>query len=244
MQFLNLSPSIEVLYIQGQENLEHRCLGFLYSPDVTVNEWVLAARSHAKLSQEKLGEHVGVSKSNVSGWEKARHNPSFEQMVVISKVTNFPLPAGATPPSNVAPAALGGVRIPLISHVQAGVWTEVIDNFQPGDADEWLVADLEVSPSTFALQIKGDSMLPEFKPGDRVIIDPDVTPQPGDFVVAKNGDDGATFKKYRPRGLGANGQPVFELAPLNDDYPTLRSDTQPIKIIGTMVEHRRPRRPR
>ena len=145
---------------------------------------------------------------------------------------------------NVEPAPMGGVRIPVISHVQAGIWTEVIDNFQPGDADDWLVTDLDVSGSTFALEIKGDSMLPEFKPGDRVIIDPDVIPQPGDYVVAKNGDDGATFKKYRPRGLGADGQPVFELAPLNDDFPTLRSDVEPVRIIGTMVEHRKYRRPR
>lgn len=146
--------------------------------------------------------------------------------------------------SNVTPAAIGSVRIPLISHVQAGIWTEVVDNFQPGDADEWLITDLAVSGSTFALEIKGDSMLPEFKPGDRVIIDPEVAPQPGDYVVAKNGGNDATFKKYRPRGVDSTGQTVFELAPLNDDFPTMRSDVEPVRIIGTMVEHRKYRRPR
>lgn len=146
--------------------------------------------------------------------------------------------------SNVTPAPIGVRRVPLISAIQAGMWSEIVDNFQPGDADEWLLTDLELSASSFALDIKGLSMLPEFNPGDRVIIDPAVVPLPGDFVAAKNGDHEATFKKYRPRGSDANGNLIFELVPLNDDYPTLRSDVDQIKIVGTMVEHRKYRRPR
>lgn len=120
--------------------------------------------------------------------------------------------------------------------------TEAVDAYSLGDAAEWLLTDLELSPSAFALRIKGDSMLPEFREGDTVIIDPAVTPLPGDYVVAKNDDNEATFKKYRPRGLNEQGQPVFELVPLNEDYPSLRSDRSNLQIIGTMVEHRRYRK--
>jgi SOS-response transcriptional repressor LexA len=144
--------------------------------------------------------------------------------------------------ANVSRATVGVIRIPMISYVQAGVWTTVYDNFQPGDADEFLLTDMDLSEHAFALEIKGESMLPEFKPGDRVIIDPLVQPNPGDFVVAKNGEDEATFKKYRPRGMNERGDPVFELVPLNDDYPSMRSDQQPIQIIGTMIEHRKYRK--
>lgn len=143
---------------------------------------------------------------------------------------------------NVKSAPIGALRIPLISYVQAGCWTGIVDNFQPGDADDWLLTDLELSDCAFALQIKGDSMLPEFKEGDRVIIDPTVEPMPGDFVVAKNGENEATFKKYRPRGTNENGVNVFELVPLNEDYASMRSDSQHISIIGTMVEHRKYRK--
>jgi SOS-response transcriptional repressor LexA len=69
-----------------------------------------------------------------------------------------------------------------------------------------------------------------------------VQPQPGDFVVAQNGEGEATFKKFRPRGANEIGQLVFELVPLNEDYPTMRSDLMPIRIIGTMIEHRKYRR--
>jgi SOS-response transcriptional repressor LexA len=144
--------------------------------------------------------------------------------------------------TNVLLADIGTRQIPLISYVQAGNWTGAVDPFQPNDAHDWLMTDLELSGNAFALEIKGDSMLPEYKPGDRVIIDPNVQPQPGDLVVAKNGEDEATFKKYRPRGIDANGNMVFELVPLNEDYPSIRSDMVPVIIIGTMVEHRKYRR--
>lgn len=144
----------------------------------------------------------------------------------------------------LAPAAIGGRRVPLISYVQAGSWTPIVDNFNPGDADEWLLTDLQASPCTFALEIIGDSMLPEFKPGDRVIIDPDIPPGPGDYVVAKNGEDEATFKRYKSRGADTEGRPVFDLVPLNDDFKTIKSSDGPVIIIGTMIEHRKYRRKR
>lgn len=146
--------------------------------------------------------------------------------------------------NNVTLASMGANRVPLISYVQAGAWTEAVDNFNPGDAEDWLMTDLKLSKTAFALEIKGDSMLPEFKPGDRVIIDPEVEPMPGDFVAAKNGKEEATFKKYRPRGADGNGKAVFELVPLNEDFESLRSDVEPIRIVGTMVEHRKYRRAR
>lgn len=56
-----------------------------------VSEWVLAARKHARLSQEKLGEHLGKTKGNVSAWENDRHQPSFVQLRRIAAFTNYPL---------------------------------------------------------------------------------------------------------------------------------------------------------
>ena len=145
---------------------------------------------------------------------------------------------------NVEPAPIGMYRVPLISNIQAGMWAEIVDNFQPGDAEEWLLTSTKVSGHAFALTIKGDSMYradnPEsFKEGDVVLIDPDVQPKPGGFVAARNGKQEATFKRYRPRGLNEKGVEYFELVPLNENYPTMRSDLEEITIIGTAVEHRK-----
>lgn len=140
--------------------------------------------------------------------------------------------------SNVAPAAIGERRIPLLNYVQAGDFADCGQNFTMEDV-EYLLTDLNLSERAFALQIKGNSMLPEFKEGDRIIVDCEISPRPGDFVVAKNSDQEATFKKYRLLQIDSSGNEVFELTPLNEDYPSMRSDEHPVQIIGTMVEHRK-----
>ncbi|MDP0125020.1 heme-binding protein, partial [Glaesserella parasuis] len=38
--------------------------------------------------------------------------------------------------------------------------------------------------------------------------------------------------------LSPSGNPHFELVPLNQDFPTLSSMKQDIRIIGVAVEHR------
>lgn len=130
-------------------------------------------------------------------------------------------------------------KYPVISFVQAGQWREIVDSFPRGAGEDYIQASINYGRQTFVLKIIGTSMEPIFSEGDMILVDPDIAPKPGDFVVAKNDEEEATFKKYRPRGTNETGETVFELVPLNDDYATLRSDHQPIEIIGTMVEHRR-----
>ncbi|MBU0536867.1 MAG: LexA family transcriptional regulator [Gammaproteobacteria bacterium] len=107
--------------------------------------------------------------------------------------------------------------VPLISWTQAGEWAEIIDNFPPGEAEEWLETTARVGRSAFALRVIGDSMtspvgksIPE---GAIVIIDPDATPENGSIVVAKLIDDQkSTLKKLVIDG------PNRYLKPLNPNY--------------------------
>lgn len=135
---------------------------------------------------------------------------------------------------------VGRREVPLISYVQAGMMTEVIDPYSLGEGFETILTDEECSEQSFALRIKGRSMLPRFEPGDTVVIDPQRQPRPGDFVVAKNTNEEATFKKYRPRGMDDRGDVVFELVPLNEDFATLHSERDHLHIIGVAIEHRKP----
>lgn len=141
--------------------------------------------------------------------------------------------------ANAKPVPLGMRPYPVISSIQAGALKEIAAPYAPGDGFDVEYGDDDTSQWSFFLEIEGDSMLPDFRPGDRVLIDPEVMPRPGDFVAARNTSQEATFKKYRVRGLDASGNEVFELVPLNDDYPILRSDEQHLVVIGTMIEHRR-----
>ncbi|HHP5405927.1 TPA: LexA family protein [Aeromonas veronii] len=209
------------------------------------SERIRELRKKHRLTQQKLGELIGVKKSSISQWENDEHSPSGDNLAQLSKVFGVSahwLATGKGSPelSNVEPAVIPqGNRVPILSYVQAGNWREMCEQATAFDGNvEYVSAGGEIGPYGFGLWLRGDSMLPQFKEGDLIIVDPDESPQPGDYVVAKNGSDEATFKKYRPRGIDENGQEVFELVPLNDDYPTMHSDRQHIQIIGVMVEHR------
>lgn len=141
-------------------------------------------------------------------------------------------------------------KIPVLSYVQAGNPMPVIDAYYAGSGLEDIALDSEteqeISMESFALKVSGNSMAPEFKDGDVVIIDPSVKPDPGDIVVAALGEGGeATIKKYRSRGNDSEGHHVFELVPINDDYHTVVVNSEnPGHIVGTVVEHRRKMRKR
>ncbi|MDN5503243.1 MAG: peptidase S24 [Comamonas sp.] len=141
--------------------------------------------------------------------------------------------------ANVKPVFAGLRAYPVISKIQAGKVKEITCPYEPGDGYAVEFGDDDASEWAFFLEIDGDSMLPEFNPGDRVRIDPEVAPRPGDYVAAKNSSEESTFKKYRVRGIDLTGKEIFELVPLNDNYPVMRSDEHELKVIGTMTEHRR-----
>ncbi|MGN5073424.1 LexA family protein [Aeromonas veronii] len=221
----------------------------------TINDRISARRRAQKMSQDELAKRIGITRVSISKWESGLNQPKGRYLNDLAEALGVTVDwlltgSGDTPElaeeqpipgyHNVEPAVmLPGKRIPILSYVQAGNWREMCEQATTFDGNvEYVTASVDIGPCGFGLWLRGDSMLPQFKEGDLIIVDPDEAPQPGDYVVAKNGSNEATFKKYRPRGIDENGQEVFELVPLNDDYPTMHSDRQHIQIIGVMVEHR------
>lgn len=105
------------------------------------------------------------------------------------------------------------------------------------------MTDVNISAFAFAVRVLGDSMEPDFIEGDIVIIDPEVKPTPGEFVLARDKND-VLFRKYREDGVNSEGINHFALIPLNKDYVQIASRGYDVRIIGTMVEHRIYRRKR
>ncbi|MGL4923318.1 LexA family protein [Aeromonas sp. 30P] len=221
----------------------------------TINDRIAARRRAQKMSQDELARRIGITRVSISKWESGLNQPKGRYLNDLAAALGVTVEwlltgEGSAPESsgepripgyhNVEPAVIfQGKRIPILSYVQAGNWREMCEQATAFDGNvEYVSAGGEIGPYGFGLWLRGDSMVPLFKEGDLIIVDPDESPQPGDYVVAKNGSNEATFKKYRPRGIDENGQEVFELVPLNDDYPTMHSDRQHIQIIGVMVEHR------
>lgn len=65
----------------------------------------------------------------------------------------------------------------------------------------------------YALMVLGDSMLPEFREGDVIVIEPDGAVRDGSYVIAYHKDE------YIFRQLSIREERWF-LKPLNDAYPT------------------------
>jgi SOS-response transcriptional repressor LexA len=195
------------------------------------------ARGEKALTQEALADLLGVTKSAVSQWESGNTAPSVDNLRQISAILGVSLdaliaggPGERQPPLRYATSLHEGPqprgRVPLISWVQAGDFTTEVDNFQPGDAEEWVETTVPIHRHTYALRVNGDSMTnpagePSFPHGSVIIIEPDaidsVEKMVNRFVIVKRDDNGgeATFKQ-----LVRDGGRYF-LKPLNPQYPML-----------------------
>lgn len=217
----------------------------------TLQDRIAHLMSETGMSVGEIAKVTGVTSSAVTQWKdgptKSLKTAPATKLAAATGFNAMWIATGTGPvksdtagfDANIRPIVAGMRAYPVISKIQAGLTKEMVCPYEPGDGFAVEFGEDEASPWAFYFQIEGDSMLPEFREGDRVLIDPEVSPRPGDFVAARNSEQEATFKKYRVRGIDYAGKEIFELVPLNDDYPILRSDEHELSVIGTMLEHRR-----
>jgi len=133
-----------------------------------------------------------------------------------------------------APIPLAGRLIPVISWIQAGTWTTVDSVPEGTQFDEWLPPNPKCGKNGYGLKVVGESMLPDFRPGDKIYVNPDFQPdelKTGDLVIMScEGEAEATFKKL----IVESGS--MYLQPLNPDWP---EKTMPLvdgcKLVGKVV---------
>lgn len=128
------------------------------------------------------------------------------------------------------------IKIPVLGKVPAGVPIEAIQDIL--GYEEIPASMLKNGNNYFALKIDGDSMYPDYKTGDIIIIKQQNDCNSGDdCVVMVNGDD-ATFKRVIKQ------EKSIILKPLNNNYEPYYFNeyeilTKPVKIIGIAIEVRR-----
>jgi SOS-response transcriptional repressor LexA len=207
------------------------------------------SRKAVGLTQTQLGELAGVKQGTISKIERGEQDESAkvplladvlgvsaswlatgdgpQSVTELAASVAVTVSADGTIQQNIRSAPAYRGKVPVISSVQAGNLTEVFDHFQPGDADEWIDVGVPVNRHTFALIVEGDSMEPQFTAGMRIVVEPDITANAGDYVIAGNGEQ-ATFKK-----LVRDGNDLY-LKPLNPRYPI--KPLGDAKIIGVVRE--------
>lgn len=128
--------------------------------------------------------------------------------------------------------------VPLLNFVQAGEFCEyhddaISDEFRPIFGEGY-------GENVYWVALEGDSMEPDFKSGELVLIDPDIQPNPADYVIAlRKGEKKVTFKKWRPRGFDEKtGEEYSQLIPSNENYPIIDSRFVPFTICGVAVERK------
>ncbi len=228
---------------------------------MTIGERIKKARSWASLSQKDLalaisqfGDGKNLSRTAIAQWESgitkeigaANLLKAAKILQVSPEWLQFGTGSKKTLSQNQGSVLLTdlGLRIvPLLSYVQAANYMEFDDSHVIYTGiDETLAA--ATGPHTFALTIKGKSMVPDLNPGDIVIIDPSIKPMPGEIVLAKlEKEDTLFLRRYRPLEKDGTESDAFELIPTNEFWPTITvNNKNPGHVIGTLVEHRCRRR--
>lgn len=193
-------------------------------------------RKKNNMSQAALGKIIGVAQNTICNWENGKREPDFQS---IQKLANYFAVSvdyllGRDSVENSPPASTGGVWIPVLGRVAAGIPIEAIEEIE--DYEE-IPLDMARRGDHFALRIQGDSMEPKISNGDIVIVRKQQDCNDGEVaVVLVNGED-ATVKRIKRRPEGVM------LIPSNPDYePMFYSnydiENLPVKIIGKVVELR------
>ncbi len=121
--------------------------------------------------------------------------------------------------------------VPLIGFAQAGDAGYFDDaGFPVGQGWEEVIFPGVEDAHAYALEISGDSMLPVYRAGDRVVVAPGETPRKGDRVVVRT-TDGEVMAKEIAR-LSGDG---IELLSLNPDYPGRTLESSAISWMARIV---------
>lgn len=121
--------------------------------------------------------------------------------------------------------------LPLIGFAQAGAGGFFDDGgFPTGSGWDEINFPVTTQGPVYALEITGDSMLPLYRDGDRIIVAPGEQVRRGDRVVVKTTDGEIMAKILRRRTAKA-----VELASLNPSHPVRIIDTKDIDWIARIL---------
>lgn len=168
------------------------------------------------MSQYAFAKDFGVAQSTVGGWESGKREPNYattQRLADYFDVSiDYLLGRDEMPklPLNMRPLTDStAARIPIVSTVRAGFGGVP----EPVYDGTMTVYDRKNPQECVWMKVEGESMSPDIKNGDYVLVHIQPTAENGDIVVAIwNGEEG-TVKKYQ---RDENG---IMLIPLNTQYP-------------------------
>lgn len=215
--------------------------------ETSIGQRIRHKRKEFGWTQQELAKKLkDVSHVAISQWESNTTKPNAENLYELSQILGCDfgwLLKGEGKHTNVILLTDPDNRkIPILGITQLEHWHVGIEIPTPIES-EYLMSNIHNPSKCFALRILDDSMKPDFVEGDMIVIDSELRPSPGEFVVARI-DKAIVFRKYQVESSVNGEAEFFSLAPLNQDFPPFSSSRYIIEILGTMVEHRIFRRKR
>ena len=209
----------------------------------TIAERLREAMKIRELRQADVVERSGVNKGALSSYISGRYQPKQDNIYRLAKALNVNEAwlMGADVPMDIValspprPSRGKGVRIPVLGRVAAGIPIEAIEEIL-----DWEEIPEEVARTGefFGLRVKGDSMTPDIKNADTLIIRKQEDAESGEIVIATvNGSDAVCKKLYKSNtgitlySLNAAYEPM--------QFSALEIRETPVSIIGKVEEIRR-----
>ncbi len=205
-------------------------------------------REQKGLSQNKLGNMIGVNQTTIARWEDDNRVPTIDNAIDVANALNVPLPdllgkdLRFDNVTYIKPIIEDDnmVQIPVLGTIKAGI---------PIEAQQDILEYIEI-PKTwlkgnkqfYGLKISGDSMFPKYQEDDIVVFEDSRNydmhyAMNKDCAVMINGYD-ATFKKVLLSEEGITLVPYNTGAYDIKMYSKEDIKNKPIRIIGIAREKR------
>lgn len=206
-----------------------------------VGNYIRQLRNEKGLTQEQLGDLIGVQKAAVQKWE----NGSVQNLkrATIMKLAEI---FGVSPvsfvkddeddqtseESNISAIIENGIyRVPVFESVSAGFGAyssnDIIDHIPV------VIRNRSDVDDTIAIKVVGDSMYPKIEDGDIIIVRRQTSIDSGDIgVVLLDGDEGLVKKIVY-------GEDWIELVSINPEYQTKRfegAEVMRLRVVGKVKQ--------
>jgi len=199
----------------------------------TIGQRIRRARLLRGMTQSGLAAELGTVAQRVSEWERGFVAPSEPSLRALARALGVSLdwliansgpmdgPAGPGPETGMA-------LVPVYGMVPAG------PPYDPGDPE--VVGLMGISPEharrdVFGLVVRGDSMAPTLRDGDRILVARDEKWADGRVVVVRVNRGEYTVKRLRIQ------DDLLVLSPDNPGFPpiVLAPEDEP-EIVGIVIE--------
>ncbi|HAT1863908.1 TPA: helix-turn-helix domain-containing protein [Legionella pneumophila] len=207
---------------------------------------ITKARKELGITIKELAERtIELSPARISNWEQGTRSPGPLEAKLLANQLNvsasYLLCLTDNPQGDLIQNPENKFRhIPILSMKEAPHAREILGQQEPFIFEKTILVD-SLNPSIksstlFATSVDDSSMQPELNPGDMVVIDGDLQPNPGHYVLVYLTQKKQTVLRRYGEADGCH----FQLLACSDLWATVSiKDAQEAQIIGVVVEIRK-----